>query len=100
MSLKSQFSGTQLPVSMINRDTYYLGIKLDANLNLLAELKLPFKKISEYRNSCSIRQSIEVCYYNSDDADSDWAELTPGNKPLTPKPEHKLTLFHVNQMRI
>lgn len=55
MSLRSQFSGIQLPVLMTARDMYYHGIKLDASLNLLAEFKLPFKKISGYMNGCSIR---------------------------------------------
>lgn len=96
MSLKSQFTSIQLPVSMIGRDTYYLGIKLNANLNLLAELKLPFKKISGYMNRCSIRQSLKVCCYNSDDTDSDWIELAPGNTPLSSKLKLKLTLLHVN----
>ena len=71
MPLKSEFSSIRLPVLMLGRDTYYLGIKLDANLNLLAEFKLPFKKISGYMNRCSIRQSLKVCCYNSGDADSD-----------------------------
>jgi len=95
MSLKSQFSSTELPVLTIGRDTYFLGIKLDASLNLLAEFKLPFKKISGYVNRGSIKSGFKVCY-NSYDTDSDWTELTPVNTPLLLKPDLTLTLLHVN----
>lgn len=79
-------------------ETHIISIKLDVNLNLLAELKLPFKKILGCTDRYSKIKSFELCCCNRDDTESVWTKIIPLNiPPLTLEPEINFTLYKLNE---